>query len=73
MQSCIIICFESKKSQSSFQVSIHDPLTPADLRSEGVEVEPGYVSTILITPKQEIMHDGGEYMNFIIEKELFYM
>ena len=41
------------------QVSIHDPLTPADLRSEGVEIEPGYVSTILITPRQEIMQDKG--------------
>ena len=48
-------------SISLLQVSIHDPLTPADLRSEGVEVEAGYVSTILITPKQEIMHDRGNY------------
>ena len=29
------------------------------MRSEGVEVEPGYVSTILITPKQELMQDQG--------------
>ena len=39
---------------------MHDPLAPADLRSEGVEVEPGYISTILITPKQEMMQDKGK-------------
>ena len=42
------------------QVSIHDPLTPADLRNEGIEVEPGYISTILMTPKQEMMQGQGK-------------
>ena len=41
------------------KVSIHDPLTSADLRSEGIDVAPGYVSTILITPMQEVMHESG--------------
>ena len=41
---------------------MHDPLAPADLRSEGVEVEPGYISTILITPKQEMMQDKGKLL-----------
>ncbi len=40
------------KPYKPFKVSIHDPLTIADLRSTGVEVEPGYLSTFLITPSQ---------------------
>ena len=35
-----------------FRISIHDPLSIADLRSSGVDVEVGYVSTFLITPSQ---------------------
>ena len=35
-----------------FKVSIHDPSVPADMRGDGVKIEPGYVSTFLITPSQ---------------------
>eukprot|EP00095_Tigriopus_kingsejongensis_P009175 maker-scaffold145_size311916-snap-gene-1.10 protein:Tk09175 transcript:maker-scaffold145_size311916-snap-gene-1.10-mRNA-1 annotation:"GE16304" len=35
-----------------FKVAIHDPNTPADLRSGGIEIEPGYLSTFLITPSE---------------------
>ena len=35
-----------------FRVSIHDPMSVADLRRSGVEVEAGYISTFLITPSQ---------------------
>ena len=40
------------KPISQFRISIHDPLSIADLLSSGVDVEPGYVSTFLITPSQ---------------------
>ena len=35
-----------------FKIAIHDPMSIADLRRSGVEVEPGYISTFLITPSQ---------------------
>ncbi len=41
-----------------FKVAIHDPQKPADLRSEGVMIEPGYTSTFLITPSQVFTSDN---------------
>ncbi len=35
-----------------FKVTVHDPYSPPDPRSEGVEVTPGHISTLLITPSQ---------------------
>ena len=40
-----------------FKVAIHDPAMPADLRSGGIEIEPGYLSTFLITPSQQLTLD----------------
>ena len=31
-------------------MNVHDPLSLPDLRSSSVEVKPGYISTVLITP-----------------------
>ncbi len=36
----------------AIRVAIHDPHKPADLRTGGVEIRPGYESTFLITPSQ---------------------
>ena len=35
-----------------FKVAIHDPMSIADLRGSGVEVQAGHVSTFLIKPLQ---------------------
>ncbi len=43
-----------KKTASTFRITLHDPFRPADLRSEGVEVMPGYLSTFLVTPSQVV-------------------
>lgn len=48
------------KSFPVFKVAIHDPSTPADLRSAGIEIEPGYLSTFLITPSQTITTDSAK-------------
>ena len=50
---------------TNLQVNIHDPLIPAELISEGVEVEPGYVTTILVTPTQEVMDGKGNTFIFL--------
>ena len=34
-----------------FLLTVHDPSSPASLRSEGIEVAPGYETTVLITPR----------------------
>ena len=52
------------------KIDIHDPLTPADLRSEGFDIDPGYVTTIRITPKQLIMKDEGENFKAISNQDL---
>ena len=41
-----------------FKVAIHNPAMPADLRSGGVEVEAGYLSTFLITSSQLLTSEG---------------
>ena len=41
---------EMYKPVPPFKLALHDPKMPADLRRAGVEVEPGYKSTFLITP-----------------------
>ena len=44
-----------KKKEKSFptmKVVIHDPAKPADMRGSGVRVQPGYLTTFLITPSQ---------------------
>ncbi len=46
------------KSGTSFRVTLHDPYKPADLRSEGVSIKPGYASTFLITPSQVVTSDS---------------
>lgn len=40
------------KTFSPFKIGIHDPTEIADLRQTGIEIEPGYTSTFLITPSQ---------------------
>ncbi len=42
----------------AFRVTLHDPHKPADLRSEGIEVKPGYASTFLVTPSQVVTSDS---------------
>ena len=42
---------KSKKMPRPFLLSAHDPSSPANLRAEGIEVAPGYETTILITPR----------------------
>ena len=39
------------KSYNPFRISIHDPMSVADL-NQGANVEPGYITTFLITPSQ---------------------
>ena len=56
----------SQYSQGDFKetlpikVSIHDPMSIADLRSSGVEVQPGYVSTFLISPSQIVTSEAAK-------------
>ncbi len=40
------------KEQAKVKVAIHDPNSPADFRWVGLEVEPGFLTTFLITPSQ---------------------
>ena len=42
------------KAIPPFRISIHDPMSIADLRSTGVDIEAGYISTFLITPSQKV-------------------
>ncbi len=42
------------KPFTPFKIAIHDPFSVADLGNAGVSVEPGTISTILITPSQII-------------------
>lgn len=46
------------QSSKFFKVAIHDPMMPANLRSEGVEIEAGYLSTFLITPSEITITDA---------------
>ena len=39
------------KMPKAFLLTVHDPSSPANLRAEGIEVTPGYETTILITPR----------------------
>ena len=41
------------------KVNVHDPLTLPDLRSSSVEVEPGYLSTVLITSSEHMFDDNA--------------
>ena len=43
-----------------FKVAIHDPMSIGDLRRSGVEVEPGYISTFLITPSQIVTSSSAK-------------
>ena len=40
-----------KEISTAFQLMVHDPDIPAQLRREGIEVSFGYETTILITPR----------------------
>jgi hypothetical protein len=51
---------EDIKPYNTFKVSIHDPLSIADLRSSGVDVEVGYVSTFLISPSQIVTSPNAQ-------------
>ncbi|TRY68635.1 hypothetical protein TCAL_08884 [Tigriopus californicus] len=51
------------KSFPVFKVAIHDPATPADLRSAGIEIEPGYLSTFLITPSQTTLFRSAKELD----------
>ena len=44
--------FKGYKATLPFEISIHDPMTVADLQGNAVEVEAGYITTFLITPFQ---------------------
>jgi len=41
-----------------FRIALHDPMMPPDLRSMGVDVKPGYLSTFLITPSDIMTSDS---------------
>ena len=41
------------------QISIHDPLIPAELRGGAIHVAPGYELTVMVTPMQEVMDTSG--------------
>ena len=43
-----------------FKIAIHDPMSIGDLRRSGVEVEPGYISTFLITPSQIVTSSSAK-------------
>lgn len=47
----------------SFKIAIHDPMSTADLRRSGVEVEPGLVTTFLITPSQIVTSSSLKVLN----------
>ena len=40
-----------REKPKPFILTVHDPSSPASLRSEGIEVDPGYETTVLITPR----------------------
>ena len=42
------------KTIPPFRISIHDPISIADLRDSGVDIVAGYISTFLITPEQKV-------------------
>ena len=43
---------DNVRSFPPFKITIHDPMSIGDLRRSGVELEPGYIFTFLITPSQ---------------------
>ena len=52
------------KMPKSFLLTLHDPSSPPNLRAEGIEVAPGYETTILITPRlQETSTDAKTTLN----------
>ena len=53
----------NKKTLPSFKIAIHDPMSAGDLRRSGVEVEPGYVTTFLITPSQIVTSSNVKGLN----------
>ena len=50
----------SVKTFHPFKIAIHDPTEIADLRQTGVEIEPGYTSTFLITPSQIVTSSSAK-------------
>ena len=43
---------------SKFRITLHDPDQPADLRSEAVDIRPGYSSTFLVLPRQVVTSES---------------
>ena len=54
---------KDEKTLPPFKIAIHDPMATADLRGSGVEVEPGYVTTFLITPSQIVSSSNLKVLN----------
>ena len=51
-----------------FRISVHDPMSAADITGYSVEVKAGYISTFLITPSQIVT--SGDTKHIPIEKRL---
>jgi hypothetical protein len=51
------------KPYNVFKVSIHDPMSIADLRTTGVDVEVGYLSTFLISPSQIVTSRNAQSLS----------
>ena len=45
-----------------FRLSVHDPLTIADLIGTGVDIMPGYISTFIISPSQSITNKNTKHL-----------
>ena len=59
------------KSTLPFQISIHDPMNVADLQGKMVEVEPGYITTFLITPLQIVTSANARGLSINKRKCMF--
>lgn len=60
-----------KKSKIPFRVSIHDPMSVADLHGKGATVKPGYATTFLITPLQIVTSRNAKNLPFKKRECLF--
>ena len=57
--------YQSRKQPTKIQVSLHNPVEPADIRTSSFEIPLGHSTIVYITPKAtEVDEDGKELTEF---------
>ena len=53
--------FESKKQPTKISVSLHNPVEPADIKTNSFDIPLGYSTIVYIRPKVTEVDENGKY------------